>query len=281
MADQNVLFDTKQTAYTEKVAEFLQPLDSDERWRQEMDAVNTLILNFQRMGLSAKEAFAKGKPVGVTSDAFFRRGTERLTAVIVGEFAQRGNDFSLTVQYMLPEEFDRDILAGSHKEPSEWMLVLLSMDEAKIRAYCERMGMAVAPLSSSSLPFWIEVHTFRELMFDLPMEERLKSKQWLDERHVVRPPDPYSLSESPSLQREYPISKIIYVQPVYRMEPDGTLITWLELISEGKVVRRLPVNGWFKSEPEVIEAGLKARAEAIARLREMNPDMPVMDEGPR
>ena len=56
----------------------------------------------------------------------------------------------------------------------------LSMDKAKILAFADKWGAKIPQLDDEL--FWIAVHKARTGATDLPIEERRKSKAWLNER---------------------------------------------------------------------------------------------------
>lgn len=60
---------------------------------------------------------------------------------------------------------------------------LLSLDEAKIRAYMDKWSGPDYPLNKASPEvFWRAVHKAITGCISLPLEFRMKSKAWLDER---------------------------------------------------------------------------------------------------
>jgi hypothetical protein len=58
----------------------------------------------------------------------------------------------------------------------------LSMDKPTILAYAILDGVGALQKCADSDIFWISVHMARTAATDLPMAERVKSKQWLNER---------------------------------------------------------------------------------------------------
>lgn len=56
---------------------------------------------------------------------------------------------------------------------------LISMDAALIRSYMREAG---APIPQDEEVFWGSVHKARTALTSLPLEERSKSKKWLQER---------------------------------------------------------------------------------------------------
>lgn len=57
---------------------------------------------------------------------------------------------------------------------------LLSMDKEKILAYAQKW--AIKNIPSDDETFWIAIHKARTGATDLSTKERIKSKQWLNER---------------------------------------------------------------------------------------------------
>ena len=56
---------------------------------------------------------------------------------------------------------------------------LLSMDKTTIESYLHKYGVRIP---SNEDTFWISIHMARTGAKDLPMEQRIISKQWLRER---------------------------------------------------------------------------------------------------
>ncbi len=278
MTPLQIRHDRAQRSYTDQVLEFLKQMSQAEGSAQVEEAVGRLVKNFHRTGDALYE-ITQGRSYSVTADAFFSHADQKLTAVALGKFSPVDDYIALTVQFMLPEEFDRDIRQGSTFQSSPFLQgrdeALLSMDEALIRAFGARYNM---PLPQEASEFWTQVHTIREHLPTLPMEERQKSKRWLDERHIIRAPGPHSLNETPTLARAYPMGGAIYVQSVYAPQPDRTLIVWLELIKEGKVFQRVSITGEFATQQAAVEAGMNATAEMIKLIQAQNPDLPAFSE---
>lgn len=59
---------------------------------------------------------------------------------------------------------------------------LLSMDRDKILAYAKQYSPELLRSFKDDNLFWISVHKARTACRSLPIEERLKSKTWLEER---------------------------------------------------------------------------------------------------
>lgn len=273
-----VRYDPSKTIYSESVRTFVSRLSANDRQRQEMEAINRLLKNFfERMQRDLDEELPKGHSVVATADAYFIYKSQRMTAVILGELSLVEGNFALTVEFMLPDEFDKWLKTQVPANPFEKERdeALLSMDESLIRAFGARHN---TDMPKDALEFWMLVHTNREQTPSLPMEERQKSKQWLDERRISRPPGPFSLDERPSLALAYPMVGAIYVQPVFRQEPDKTYTVWLELIRMGKVIQRNHIRGIYATQEAAVEAGVDATAEMIRQIQAQNPDLPSFTE---
>jgi len=59
---------------------------------------------------------------------------------------------------------------------------LLSLDYDKIIAYGNKWGVNWGKMPKNNEGFWVSVHMARTALRSLPLEERMKSKQWLIER---------------------------------------------------------------------------------------------------
>jgi hypothetical protein len=282
MSEFQARYQPTQNHYTEPVLLFLKRLSPQERQRQERNALENLVVSFQRMGPVVGEDLGKGKRIIATADAVFEHGSERLTAVIMGTLTPGTEEVQLTVRFMLPEEFDRDVLPTlrppeRHRSDYEQARddALLSMDESCIRAFCGRYEVALPPESEGIDRFWTAIHMVREQTPSLPMEERQKSKQWLDARGIQRPPGPYSLDETPSTEYAYAQKRVLYVQPVHRQEPNGLYTVWVELIREGRVLQRVPLNLQCRTVEEATQAGMEAAADMSRDIQKQYPHMEV------
>ena len=83
------------------------------------------------------------------------------------------------------QSFQEDVLTrfkARTDQPHEFLdarnSALLSLDESKIRAYAKKYG---ATIPDEPEVFWRAVHKARTGITSLPMNERIKSRDWLRE----------------------------------------------------------------------------------------------------
>jgi peptidyl-tRNA hydrolase, PTH1 family len=275
----------QQHTYSQAVQEFFSYLLPVEREKQERMAIDNLMLSLEQNFHIISEKLARYEPVFVAADAVFRQSQQHYMIVVIGRIEWDDEDVRMGVRFIMPEEFDQDYgfyLATREKTQYEidGDAALLSLDESQIRAYYKQYGLNLPSESQGMDAFWAEVHFQRENRPSLSMQERLKSKFWLDEHHIKRDIGPYSLDARPSEEHPYAQKDMLYVQPVYRQERPGTYVGWLELIGEGLVIQRIPMRGRFTNLDDVIVAGLVAAQHKTREVEDAKRNMQVLRIAP-